>query len=40
MNLPKKYFDNCDEKFCFDLDFRLQLVNKNKSIKEIAINTF
>ena len=40
MNLPKKYFDNCDENFCFDLDFRLQLVNKSKSIKEIAINTF
>ena len=40
MNLPKKYFDNCDDNFCFDLDFRLQLVNKSKSIKEIAINTF
>lgn len=39
-NIPKIYFDNCDENFCFDLDFRLQLVNKNKNIKEIAINTF
>ncbi len=40
INIPKKYFDNCDDDFCFDLDFRLQLVNKRKSIKEIAINTF
>ena len=40
INIPKKYFDNCDDNFCFDLDFRLQLVNKRKSIKEIAINTF
>ena len=39
-NIPKKYFDNCDDNFCFDLDLRLQLVNKNKNIKEIAINTF
>ena len=40
LNIPKKYFDNCDDNFCFDLDLRLQLVNKNKNIKEIAINTF
>lgn len=40
MNIPKKYFDKCDDNFCFDLDLRLQLVNKNKNIKEIAINTF
>ena len=40
INIPKKYFNNCDDNFCFDLDFRLQLVNQNKSIKEIAINTF
>ena len=39
LNIPKKYFDRCDNNFCFDLDLRLQLVNKNKSIKEIAINT-
>ena len=40
LNIPKKYFDNCDDNFCFDLDLRLQLVNKSKNIKEIAINTF
>ena len=40
LNIPKKYFDNCDDNFCFDLDLRLQLVNKNRNIKEIAINTF
>ena len=40
LNIPKKYFDNCDNNFCFDLDLRLQLVNKSKNIKEIAINTF
>jgi len=39
LNIPKKYFDRCDNNFCFDLDLRLQLVNKNKIIKEIAINT-
>ena len=39
INIPKKYFDNCDNEFCFDLDLRLQLVNKRKKIKEIAINT-
>ena len=40
MNIPKKYFDKCDDNFCFDLDLRFQLVNKNKNIKEIVINTF
>ena len=40
LNIPKNYFVNCDDNFCFDLDLRLQLVNKNKDIKEIAINTF
>tara|TARA_Y100000992_G_C21259361_1_gene490374 strand:- start:576 stop:1307 length:732 start_codon:yes stop_codon:yes gene_type:complete len=40
LSIQKKYFDRCDNNFCFDLDLRLQLVNQNKSIKEIAINTF
>ena len=40
MSIPKKYFDKCDNNFCFDLDLRLQLVNKYKNIKEISINTF
>ena len=40
LSIPKKYFDKCDNNFCFDLDLRLQLVNKYKNIKEISINTF
>jgi GT2 family glycosyltransferase len=39
-NIPKFFFDKCDNNFCFDLDLRLQLVNNNKRIKEVAINTF
>ena len=40
MSIPRKYFNKSDNNFCFDLDIRLQLVNKNKNIKEIPINTY
>lgn len=36
----KSLYSKCDNKFCFDLDLRLQLVEKKKKIKEIAIRTF
>ena len=36
----KNIYLNCDNKFCFDLDLRLQLVEKKRKIKEIDINTF
>ena len=36
----KNLYLKCDNKFCFDLDLRLQLVEKKKNIKEIAIKTF
>jgi len=38
--IRKKTFIKCDDKFCFDLDLRLQLTNQKKKIKEIPINTF
>ena len=38
--INKKFFFNCDNNFCFDIDLRLQLVNNNLSIKEIPIKTF
>ena len=36
----KKYFINSDNKFCFDIDLRLQLINDMKHISEIPIKTF
>ncbi|MDC0859234.1 glycosyltransferase family 2 protein [Candidatus Pelagibacter sp.] len=39
-SIPKFYFYNCDDKFCFDIDLRLQLINGKKDIQEIAISTF
>ena len=36
----KKYFINSDNKFCFDIDLRLQLINDMKYISEIPIKTF
>ncbi|MFL2851966.1 MAG: glycosyltransferase [Candidatus Pelagibacter sp.] len=36
----KSLYLKCDNKFCFDLDLRLQIVEKKKKIKEIAIRTF
>jgi GT2 family glycosyltransferase len=36
----KNLYLKCDNNFCFDLDLRLQLVQKQKKIKEIAIKTF
>ena len=38
-SIKKKIFLNCDNKFCFDLDLRLQLLMENKKIKEIPIET-
>jgi len=36
----KNIFLSCDDKFCFDLNLKLQLVKQKKKIKEIAIKTF
>jgi len=36
----KDLYLKCDNKFCFDLDLRLQLIQKKKIIKEIGIKTF
>ena len=36
----KDLYLKCDKKFCFDLDLRLQLIQKKKIIKEIGIKTF
>ena len=39
-SIIKSLYLKCDNNFCFDLDLRLQLVQKQKKIKEIAIKTF
>lgn len=38
--IRKETFKNLDDKFCFDIDLRLKLVNRNLVIKEIPIKTF
>ncbi len=38
--IKKKIINKCDDKFCFDIDLRINLVNQNHIIKEIPINTF
>jgi len=38
--INKKVFNNCDDKFCFDIDLRLQLISNNQKIKEVPITTF
>ena len=38
--INKKYFIHSDNKFCFDIDLRLQLINDMKYISEIPIKTF
>ncbi len=38
--INKKYFIHSDNKFCFDIDLRLQLINDMKHISEIPIKTF
>ena len=37
--IKKNIFQQCDDKYCFDIDLRIKLVNNNKLIKEIPINT-
>ena len=39
-NIKKDFFLNSDDKFCFDIDLRLQLLSQKKEIKEIPINTY
>lgn len=33
-------FKKLDNKFCFDIDFRLEMIKRKKQIKEISIKTF
>ncbi len=37
--IEKKTFNKLDDKFCFDIDLRIELVNRNLRIKEIPIET-
>ena len=39
-SIKKNTFKNLDDNFCFDIDFRLELVSEKKTIKEIPIKTF
>ena len=38
--INKKTFDDLDNHFCFDIDLRIKLVNRNLKIKEFAIKTY
>ena len=38
--INKKTFEDLDNHFCFDIDLRIKLVNRNLKIKEFAIKTY
>jgi len=38
--IKKSTFQECDDKFCFDIDLRIKLVSNKKLIKEIPIDTY
>ncbi len=38
--INKKTFEDLDNHFCFDIDLRIKLVNRNLRIKEFAIKTY
>ena len=38
--IKRKTFKNCDNKFCFDVDLRINLINQSHLIKEIPIGTY